>query len=557
MCVVPYQNFLIVFLFLFIGSCSCFAQEHDPITIHLIGDSTMADYSDNYDPGKDYMQTRYPLTGWGQVFQALFTKKSVTLLSNLIQGDSVVVSNKARGGRSTRTFFQQGHWAEVYKAIKPNDLVMMQFGHNDASKSKPERYVNVRGYKEFLRLFVTQTRQKGGIPIILTPVPRNYPWEKGILKDVHKEYDSAPKDVAQEMGVLLIDLNTLARDFFTKKGKSYVSKHYYMNLPPNTFKAYPKGENDNTHFQVEGAAVVAQIVFDALIELSQHSPKPYTIATTYEKLKKDYPHIQPLTLVNNPSCITIKDIPYRQTKQQTLRADVFIPNSGKGQYGSVLLVHGGGWISGSKENLKPLAQRLAENGYVAVSVNYSLSTVAQFPAAVIDLKAAIKWMRAHSNEFKIDPERIAILGASAGAQLATLVGVSASNPMFFDGNKEFKDKVQGVINIDGITSFIHPDARESEIAGKWLGGLQDENFNNWRLASALEYVDNNSPPILFVNSSQDRFHAGRDDMISKLNSYQIYSEVHTLQQSPHSFWLVHPWFQPTLNHCLEFLDKIW
>src|SRR5690606_22083623 len=144
-------------------------------------------------------------------------------------------------------------------------------------------------------------------------------------------------------------------------------------------------------------------------------------------------------------------------------------------------VHGGGWISGSKENLKPLAQRLAENGYVAVSVNYSLSTVAQFPAAVIDLKAAIKWMRAHSNEFKIDPERIAILGASACAQLATLVGVSATNPMFFDGNKEYRDKVQGVINIDGITSFIHPDARESEIAGKWLGGLQDENFNNWRL----------------------------------------------------------------------------
>ena len=81
--VVLYQNFLIVFIF--IGSCACLAQEHDPITIHLIGDSTMADYSDNYDPGKDYMQTRYPLTGWGQVFQALFTKKSVTLVSNLIE----------------------------------------------------------------------------------------------------------------------------------------------------------------------------------------------------------------------------------------------------------------------------------------------------------------------------------------------------------------------------------------------------------------------------------------------------------------------------------------
>src|SRR5690606_25320556 len=161
----------------------------------------------------------------------------------------------------------------------------------------------------------------------------------------------------------------------------------------------------------------------------------------------------------------------------------------------------------------------SENGYVAVSVNYTLSTKAEFPAAVIDLKAAVKWMRAHSKAFKIDPDRIAILGASAGAQLATLVGVSASDPLFNDGNKEFSDKVQGIINIDGLTSFIHPQAQESEIAGKWLGGLKEENYKNWKLASPLEYVDKNSPPIVFINSAQDRFHAGRDDMIRLLESY--------------------------------------
>lgn len=555
--VLPYKNLLIVFFFLFIGSFSCLSQVDDPITIHLIGDSTMADYNDNYDPGKDYMDTRYPLTGWGQVFQPLFTNKSIAALSNLIKGDSVIISNKARGGRSTRTFFQQGRWAEVYNVIKPNDLVIMQFGHNDAAKSKPERYVDVEGYKEFLSLFVTQTRQKGGVPIILTPVPRNYPWENGVLEDVHGQYDKAPREVAKQMGAHLIDLNTLTRTSFTQKGKNYVSSHYYMNLPPSTFTAYPQGENDNTHFQVEGAQVVAQIVFNALKDLSQNLPRPYTIVTTYKKLKKDYPQIQPITPVKSPSCITLKDIAYRQTQQQTLLADVFIPNSGMKQYGSVLLVHGGGWISGSKENMLPLAQKFAENGYVAVSVNYSLSTQAEFPAAVIDLKAAIKWMRAHSNEYKIDPERIVILGASAGAQLATLVGVSSSDPLFFDGNKEFSDKVQGVINIDGITSFIHPEAQESETAGKWLGGLRHENFKNWKLASPLEYVSKSSPPILFVNSSQDRFHAGRDDMISQLNSYQIYNEVHTLKQSPHSFWLMHPWFKPTLEYCLQFLDTLW
>lgn len=551
--------FLFVFFFNFVGSFTTVAQVDDPISIYLIGDSTMADYSDNYEPGKDYMETRYPLTGWGQVFQPLFSNHSLNDFENLIKGDSVVVKDKARGGRSTRTFFQEGRWREVYDSLKPNDLVLMQFGHNDAAKNKPERYVDIQGYKEFLRLFVSQTRQKGGIPIILTPVPRNYPWEDGVLEDVHGEYDLAPKQVAKQMGVALIDLNALARAAFTKKGKEYVSKNYYMNLPPGVYKAYPEGEDDNTHFQKQGAEVVAQIVFDALNRLSKGtiSPRPYTPETTYKKLKEDYPQIRMVSPIKDPKCIVIKNIEYKKTPQGSLFADVYIPNFAKSQYGSVLMVHGGGWISGSKDNLRSMAIRLAENGYVAVSVNYRLSTQAEFPAAVIDLKTALKWMREHAKEFKIDPDRIAILGASAGAQLAGLVGMSSLDPLFSDGNKEFSDKVQAVINIDGITSFIHPEAEESEIAGKWLGGLKDENFKNWKLASPLEYVDQTSPAILFINSSQDRFHAGRDDMIAQLESYQIYTEVHTFKQSPHSFWLVHPWFDPTMEHCLRFLNRIW
>lgn len=544
---------------LLMGTVEGNAQEKDVVSIFLIGDSTMADYSDHYDPGKDYMQTRYPLTGWGQVLQPFFVKDSLKNLSNLIQSDRVVVRDKARGGRSTRTFFQEGRWSEVYQALKPNDIVLMQFGHNDAAKNKPERYVDIQGYKEFLRLYVVQSRQKGAVPIILTPVPRNYPWENGVLNDVHGAYDRAPREVSREMGVPLIDLNTLARTKFTKKGKEFVSKNYFMNLPPDVYQAYPEGENDNTHFQVEGAKVVAQIVFDAIKRLDQRtiSPKPYTIATTYEKLKKDYPEIRPINLKENPSSIQLENIPYKQIEGQTLAADVFIPNKGKKQYGAVLLVHGGGWISGAKENLRPLAQRLSENGYVAVSANYRLSTKAQFPAAVIDLKSAVKWMRTHAKDLKIDPDHIAILGASAGAQLATLVGVSHSDPLFYDGNTAVSDQVQAVINIDGITSFIHPEAEESEIAGKWLGGLKDENYENWKRASPLEYVNQTCPPILFINSAHDRFHAGRDDMIAQLDRYDIYSQVHTFSESPHSFWLLHPWFEPTLDYCLKFLKRIW
>tara|TARA_B100002049_G_scaffold107284_1_gene79069 strand:+ start:258 stop:1100 length:843 start_codon:yes stop_codon:yes gene_type:complete len=238
-------------------------------TIFLIGDSTMANYADNYEPGKDYMKTHYPVTGWGQVFQQFFVKDSLTELKNLINTDSVIVDDRARGGRSTRTFFQEGRWRKVVQDLKENDIVMMQFGHNDAAENKPERYVDIEGYKEFLRLFVSQTREKGARPIILTPVARNYPWENNHLQNVHGKYDQAPKDIAQEMNVELIDLNQLSMNYFSKKGKDFVSKNYFMNLPAGKYEAYPEGQDDNTHFQPEGAKAVAQLVFTGLKDLNK------------------------------------------------------------------------------------------------------------------------------------------------------------------------------------------------------------------------------------------------------------------------------------------------
>ncbi|WP_281310164.1 rhamnogalacturonan acetylesterase [Flavobacterium flavigenum] len=264
------------FLFCF-AAClvimSFIPKKSNSTTVYLIGDSTMADYTNNYEPGKDYMKTRYPITGWGQVFQQFFAKDSLKQIKNLIQSDSVRIDDRAKGGRSTRTFFQEGRWRAVYENLKKGDVVMMQFGHNDASVEKTERYVDIKGYKEFLRLFVSQTREKGAYPIILTPVARNYPWKDNVLNDVHGEYDKAPKDVAAEMQVPLIDLNKASRDFFTKKGKDFVSDNYFMNLPAGKYEAYPEGEKDNTHFQTKGAVEVARLVFEGMKELNSNFKK--------------------------------------------------------------------------------------------------------------------------------------------------------------------------------------------------------------------------------------------------------------------------------------------
>ena len=204
-----------------------------------------------------------------------------------------------------------------------------------------------------------------------------------------------------------------------------------------------------------------------------------------------------------------------------------------------------------------MAQHLATNGYVGVTASYRLSGEASYPAGVKDLKHALRWMQKNAKKYHIDPNKIAVLGASAGAQLATLVGVTPNSQVYGEKDEKISSAVQAIINIDGIVSFVHPEASsEGDYAGYWLGGLKGTNFKNWQEASPLEYVNAQTPPTLFINSSIPRFHAGRDDFIKKLNTFGIFSEVHTLEDSPHSFWLMHPWFEPTLAFTVSFLDKV-
>ena len=231
--------------------------------LYIASDSTATDYS--LEP--DYLSKRFPQTGWGQVFQPLFTPESLPRLKFLAGMTKVEVRDKAKGGRSTRSFFEEGRWREIYEALQAGDLVLIQFGHNDQSKDKVDRYTPIDGYKQYLRLYVEQVRAKKARPILVTSVNRNYPWVNGKLQNSHGDYPQAVKDIAAEMKVDLIDLTQLSIDHFTAKGEAYVSEHYFMHLPESKYAGYPEGLTDNTHFQPEGAEAVAKLVFDALTKL--------------------------------------------------------------------------------------------------------------------------------------------------------------------------------------------------------------------------------------------------------------------------------------------------
>ncbi|PHN08665.1 rhamnogalacturonan acetylesterase [Flavilitoribacter nigricans] len=249
---------------------SCQQREQKIIHLWLVGDSTMKDYSQS----ERYATKDYPMTGWGQVFPRWLTPDSLALLDQMIPADSVTVRNVARGGRSSRTFFSEGLWRQVRDSLQPGDVVMIQFGHNDNDTRKLERFVNVEGYKEYLWLFVLQTRQAGAQPILVTPVNHNNPDSTGRFSPSLPTFVEAVFEVAERMDVPVVDLNKRSVELFNSlDDPEYVASSVFMNLPPGKYPGWPEGKKDNTHFQTAGAEMIAALVFSELKRLNAERSK--------------------------------------------------------------------------------------------------------------------------------------------------------------------------------------------------------------------------------------------------------------------------------------------
>jgi acetyl esterase/lipase len=224
----------------------------------------------------------------------------------------------------------------------------------------------------------------------------------------------------------------------------------------------------------------------------------------------------------------------------------------------VILVHGGGWRSGDRSQTVAIAKKLAENGYVSVAVEYRLSLEAKYPASLVDIREAIRWMRENAKHYHINTNKIAAMGFSSGGQIAALLGTSNGDKKYdqFAGDSKTSSDIQAVIDVDGILAFKHPESIEGTVASIWLEGSYEEVPEIWKEASPLNRVDKNAVPIIFINSSTPRFHAGREDMIKILDSNHIYSEKHEFPNTPHPFWFFNPWFDPTINYTIGFLDYV-
>lgn len=207
------------------------------ITVWLIGDSTMC----YYEP------SRAPLAGWGMPFAGFFDS-------------SVMIKNRAKGGRSTRTFLSENRWNEIEPKLTAGDYVLIQFGHNDEAKEEKykERYTSVPDYKINLTKFINETRKRKAIPVLITPVSRMR-FKNGIAEETHTEYSTAVWEVGKKENVPVIDLDKKSRELYQELGPAN-TRYLFMQLDSMAHPNYPQGQKDNTHFSEYGARIIAELV---------------------------------------------------------------------------------------------------------------------------------------------------------------------------------------------------------------------------------------------------------------------------------------------------------
>src|SRR5688572_23114576 len=207
---------LLVGLFFLVVS---FIPPKKKIHVWLIGDSTVCTQP----------RDRSPVTGWGTPFEDFFDS-------------TVTIINRARGGRSTRTFISEGRWQNVYDSLEEDDYVLIQFGHNDEAKEPQfrDRYTPVPDYKANLIKFVSEARSKKAIPVLITPVTRMIFDSLGNIKETHKGYSAAVWEVGKEYKVPVIDLDGRSRELLQEFGPRW-SKVLYMQLDSLENPHYPVG----------------------------------------------------------------------------------------------------------------------------------------------------------------------------------------------------------------------------------------------------------------------------------------------------------------------------
>ena len=226
---------IISFLFGLVALMAVDFSEKKKIKLWLIGDSTMSIKE----------KKAWPETGWGMPFANFWDS-------------TVIVDNRAKNGRSTKSFMTEGLWKAVTDELAEGDYVFIQFGHNDEVPTK-KTATTPEEFKMNLIKYITETRNKKAIPVLLTSVARRKFDADGKLESTHEAYSAITRTVAKETNVLFIDVDKKSQALLQQMGVEG-SKYLFNQLKPGEHPNYPDGVEDNTHFNEYGARRMAELV---------------------------------------------------------------------------------------------------------------------------------------------------------------------------------------------------------------------------------------------------------------------------------------------------------
>ncbi len=232
----------------------------------------------------------------------------------------------------------------------------------------------------------------------------------------------------------------------------------------------------------------------------------------------------------------IRNVVYAERGDQKLAGDIYVP-PGEGPFPGVLMIHGGAWMSGAKWHMNRHAAVVSRAGYTVVSISYRLAPKDRFPAQIEDCRDAVRWMRRHADKYKIDANRIAVYGYSAGGHLAALLGVTGDDAA--DGGaagsgKPVSTRVQAVVAGGAPCNFQSMPPHAKTLA-YFLGGTRSEKPDVYKQASPLAFVSTDDAPVFFFHGANDALVPKRSPttMMSKLKETGVRCELYLVPDKGH------------------------
>lgn len=286
------------------------------------------------------------------------------------------------------------------------------------------------------------------------------------------------------------------------------------------------------------------------------------MAMAQQQIPTEWGHI--VKYQPSESVRVVKDLVYVKYNERELRLDLYLPKKAIGLIPVIVVIRGGAWRMGDKDEYARFASHLAEAGFAAACIEYRTLQEATYPAAVKDTKAAVRWLRSSAKKYGINGDAIGAIGGSAGGHLVMMLATTHKIKKFqnSDINSDISSRVQAVVVMAPVTDFISlaqqmvANGEEIEDAPftEFIGVSFKSDPELWKEASPITHVDSESAPVLLLHSIADPLVPYQQSMIilEKYNELKLHAECHLFSNAPHSFFNYSAWYHTTVTMAITF-----